>query len=48
MPQEESREYGEINVKNLGAILGAIFVPFCPHLSIHTNNKGLQNWKPLL
>ncbi len=33
--------------KKVGAILGAIFVPLCPHLSICANNKGLQNWKPL-
>jgi len=39
--------YCENAFKNLSAILGAIFVPFCPHLSIHANIKGPQNWKPL-
>ncbi len=38
--------YCENAFKNLSAILGAIFVPFCPHLSIHATIKGPQNWKP--
>ena len=33
--------YYENEFKKVGAILGAIFVLFCPHLSIHTNNEGL-------
>jgi len=29
--------------RNLGAILGAIFVPFCPHLSISQTTKASKN-----